>query len=241
MGLRMGLKAAHVQEAFSLIRKNGISPNAPSTKWDVIDPITKERFPPKAVLRTAKELADDTSPGTSGGWPTNDPLMALGYDIALKPHLEISDEAADLSNIPTSEPNEINRQRLVNARLGQGGFREALLELWNEKCAVTGCDLMAILRASHIKPWRNSNNVERLDPANGILLAASPDALFDSYLISFSETGAMLVNPSVQSSSLEQLGIPKGTQLDFRPKTKAYLIDHRSEFDKLSGGSSFVW
>jgi putative restriction endonuclease len=41
-----------------------------------------------------------------------------------------------------------------------------------------GLTTRALLRASHIKPWSQSTDSERLDPANGILLAAHIDALF---------------------------------------------------------------
>ena len=36
-----------------------------------------------------------------------------------------------------------------------------------------------ILIASHIKPWRVSNNNERLDVYNGLLLLPNLDKLFD--------------------------------------------------------------
>ena len=76
--------AVQVQRAFTLLRSRGFAPNGPSIKWDVIDPLTGERFPPKAVLRVAKELAGDKSSSLGGGWPTNDPLNKLGFEIVLK-------------------------------------------------------------------------------------------------------------------------------------------------------------
>lgn len=84
----MDLKPTHVQKAFSVLRTKGIAPNGPSTKWDVIDPETADGFPPKAVLRVAKELANDTSFSGGGGWPTNDRLRDLGFEITLKRDLE---------------------------------------------------------------------------------------------------------------------------------------------------------
>jgi putative restriction endonuclease len=39
-----------------------------------------------------------------------------------------------------------------------------------------------MLRASHIKPWSDCSNRERLDPLNGLLLVAHIDALFDNGL-----------------------------------------------------------
>ena len=53
------------------------------------------------------------------------------------------------------------------------------MRLWGGRCAVTGLDLPLLLRASHIKPWRDSDNRERLDPYNGLLLSPSYDAAFD--------------------------------------------------------------
>ncbi|HET9245398.1 MAG TPA: HNH endonuclease signature motif containing protein, partial [Xanthobacteraceae bacterium] len=52
----------------------------------------------------------------------------------------------------------------------------------------------AALRASHIKPWRESSDRERLDPANGLLLTANLDALFNDGLIAFDDEGQMLVS-----------------------------------------------
>lgn len=61
------------------------------------------------------------------------------------------------------------RRALIDARRGQGRFRSELDDYWGHACAVTNCKVRAVLRASHIKPWRLASNAERLDPANGIL------------------------------------------------------------------------
>ncbi|CAM5798368.1 HNH endonuclease [Rhizobacter fulvus] len=49
--------------------------------------------------------------------------------------------------------------------------------------------LPELLIASHIKPWRDSSNVERLDPTNGLLIAVHVDKLFDRHLLSFELQG----------------------------------------------------
>ena len=66
---------------------------------------------------------------------------------------------------------------------------------------MTGCENGALLRASHIKPWRNSDNHDRLYPYNGLLLAAHLDAAFDAGLISFSDEGRLLVHSSRLSAA----------------------------------------
>ena len=54
-------------------------------------------------------------------------------------------------------------------------------------CSVTNCELHKILISSHIVPWSKSNEKERLDVGNGILLSPNLDSLFDRHLISFQD------------------------------------------------------
>lgn len=230
----MAVSKRHVEQAFVAIRREGIAPNGPSTKWDIIDPETGERFPPKAVLRIAKYLAGDKSPLQGGGWPTNDPLQQLGFEIALKGELEPSlPIAEDLEAVENSDLDSTTKQRLVNARLGQGSFREALIEIWKGRCALTHCDLEPVLRASHIKPWRACNNYERLDPRNGILLAASADALFDRCLITISKQGELVLSPSICPEQLASIGLRSQSSVELPVSTQHYLNWHRAEFERI--------
>ncbi|MGH7460388.1 MAG: HNH endonuclease, partial [Longimicrobiales bacterium] len=64
---------------------------------------------------------------------------------------------------------------VVKQRVGQDLFREMLFEYWEGKCVVTGLAVPELLRASHAKPWAVSNDAERLDPYNGLLLAVHLD------------------------------------------------------------------
>jgi HNH endonuclease len=81
------------------------------------------------------------------------------------------------------------RAALVQARVGQGKFRSDVTSLWGkgEVCALTGIDVPELLIASHVKPWRDSSDEERLDACNGLLLATHVDKVFDRYLLSFRE------------------------------------------------------
>jgi hypothetical protein len=81
--------------------------------------------------------------------------------------IEIIDvaEGADISELGNVKPTE--RLALILARRGQGLFRDKLEKIWDARCAVTKCSIREVLRASHIKPWRNSNNDERRSPAPG--------------------------------------------------------------------------
>ena len=87
-------------------------------------------------------------------------------------------------------PRSTEVERLAVQRIGQGVFRESLLEYWDGKCPLTGIDDAALLRASHIVPWKDCpTDAERLDVHNGLLLSALWDAAFDRGLITFDDGG----------------------------------------------------
>ena len=52
------------------------------------------------------------------------------------------------------------------------------------------------LIASHIKPWKVSDNVLRLDGSNGLTLAPRIDRLFDKGYITFSQDGSLFLSGS---------------------------------------------
>src|SRR5690606_24495797 len=68
-------------------------------------------------------------------------------------------------------PDQTTKDALVRARIGQGRWRQDLLKHWSGKCAVTGLNVEALLRASHIKPRCDSDNKERLDVHNGFMFS----------------------------------------------------------------------
>jgi hypothetical protein len=124
--------------------------------------------------------------------------------------------------------SETSRKRLTDARLGQGKFRTQLDSAWGNACAVTGCSIQEVLRASHIKPWYSSNNRERLDPENGILLTAHLDALFDAGLISFDDAGAILKATLLVDDGNPQLSVSGRLHRPPSEKMKKYLAYHRN-------------
>src|SRR5262245_46674101 len=94
-------------------------------------------------------------------------------------------------------PDATEREEVRKARIGQGRFRQLLLELWGARCAITGVEIPAVLTASHIKPWRCAINAERLDPHNGLLVLPQYDRLFDRGFISLADDGTILVSPAL--------------------------------------------
>ncbi|MBR0749968.1 HNH endonuclease [Bradyrhizobium japonicum] len=139
------------------------------------------------------------------------------------------DVSADISRI-RSDPtvrSETTRKALIDARLGTGDFRGALARRWRNQCAVTGCAISEVLRASHIKPWAESSNKERLNPANGLLLVAHIDALFDRGLISFTDAGTMLLSASLGPKDRALFRLPARLRSDLSSLEKRFLNHHR--------------
>jgi hypothetical protein len=125
---------------------------------------------------------------------------------------------------------ETTRKALIDARRGQGAFRKKLDKLWGHACAATNCAVHPVLRASHIKPWRHSNNEERLDPANGILLSANIDILFDRGIVSFDDSGRMLTSCRLSAAEKRALGLPADLRRKPDARQRSYLAHHRKTF-----------
>ena len=99
--------------------------------------------------------------------------------------------------------------------------------MWNDRCAMTGTTFA--VRASHIKPWRDCSDDDRLDPSNGLPLVATLDALFDSHLISFDTEGRIMLSSHLPEHEWSFLGIASDMRLRTKPTidTKQYLQMHR--------------
>jgi predicted restriction endonuclease len=71
------------------------------------------------------------------------------------------------------------------------------MDYWGGRCALTGITEPVLLRASHIVPWADCNDEQRLDVHNGLLLSAFWDAAFDKGLVSFDDNGRPLPSPKL--------------------------------------------
>lgn len=130
----------------------------------------------------------------------------------------------------TSTIPETQRLQLAKARIGQGLFRK-LVMLVDPKCRVTGVEDPRLLIASHIKPWRDSTNQERIDGSNGIMLSPHIDALFDKHLLTFEDDGRMLVHTSLPRDVLDRWSIrPDKKVEEFRPEQSLFMSHHRRLF-----------
>jgi len=138
-----------------------------------------------------------------------------------------------LAALPATDTQSTEVQRLVHQRVGQDRYRQAMLAYWGGTCAVTGLTLAPALRASHAKPWADcTTDAERLDVFNGFLLSANLDALFDKFLISFSDAGDLLVSPQLTLADRQLLGLDAALKLRWVAAAHGpYLAFHRHRFE----------
>jgi putative restriction endonuclease len=129
-----------------------------------------------------------------------------------------------IANGPTT------KTALIDVRVGQNLFRNALINHWDGKCALTGLDNNELLIASHIKPWRACDNNERVNPNNGFLLSAHIDKLFDTGMISFDDNGRVIRSTQVTATTVATLSLNKYTKLratNLHAETQEFLRWHR--------------
>jgi hypothetical protein len=126
-------------------------------------------------------------------------------------------------------PRTTEAERWVIQRIGQDVFRDALMDYWGRRCPITGITEPALLRASHIVPWSDCTDAERLDVHNGLLLSALWDAAFDKGLVSFEDDGTVRVSSSLSETARAALGIASARPLTgLRDAHRANLAAHRA-------------
>ena len=151
------------------------------------------------------------------------------YSRSFDLYIEFIEQFSDSEEIEVLEirenPNltQTEKESIILSRKGQGKYRKDLIKLWKH-CCITKYKDVSILMASHIKPWKKSNNKERLDPYNGLLLLPNFDKVFDLGLISFDLEGKILISNKLKDYSL--IGIDKGMKIKILEQHKPYLIYH---------------
>ncbi len=127
----------------------------------------------------------------------------------------------------TKTPINTQRTGVTTHRVGQDLFRRKLLIKFNNKCAVTGIENEEMLLASHILPWRDADDFQRLDIENGILLDPFYDKLFDRFFISFSDSGKIILSEKLKKSQKLMEFVDTDAVIEVTDGMKKYLKIHR--------------
>ncbi|OAM19708.1 hypothetical protein A7P89_11510 [Eikenella corrodens] len=130
-------------------------------------------------------------------------------------------------------------ERIVKQRTQQKRYRQDLIDLWSGRCVLTDIDFGPILTASHIKRFSLCNENEAYDPANGLLLSAHIDKLFDQGFITFNNEGEIIYSKYLPNGLKEKIGIPSKAKILFKNLTQNkkneilnYIKFHREEIFK---------
>jgi putative restriction endonuclease len=184
------------------------------------------KVPPSLAMALYRLIGQDAS-------SVQDTAVAVGLAAQAEPPAEAVIEKWEEIEEQNIQANpllaETERLALVRARRGQGLFRQNVQKI-ERACRVTLVDRPEHLVASHAKPWRDSNNEERLDGENGLLLTPTMDHLFDKGFISFEDKGRLIVSPVVHTASLRKMGIDPDIPMNvgaFSEGQRVFLQFHR--------------
>ncbi len=146
-------------------------------------------------------------------------------------------EGEILENIirASQELSVTEKETLIRARVGQGKFRENVIEEYGF-CPLTRISDPKLLKASHIKPWAKcKDHSERLDTQNGIPFSPAADHLFDNGFITFDDKGYLLFSSQLKDSDYEAMGLKAsiGSRIELKSKKQGeYLKYHRDKIFK---------
>ncbi|MGO4155990.1 HNH endonuclease [Cupriavidus sp. YAF13] len=170
----------------------------------------------------------------SGGATTVErKLEAMGFRIerrnakpnggALSVEMDDVQDEAEASGAFDPHSLEDARRKTLAAivrRQGQPTFRRELLRAYGDRCAISGCDVLEVLEAAHIVPYRGpqTNHV-----SNGLLLRTDLHTLFDLGLLGIQpKTKVVAVAAALRST---EYGALHGNKL----RLPAVLRDYPNE------------
>lgn len=137
--------------------------------------------------------SEASTPGDISKQPSEPNVAAPLNQIGL------SDEAAD-DEFTLKDGDERKRiERQICVRRGQQVFRDDLRKRYGDRCLVTGCKVLAVLEAAHIKPYQGEKDNH---PENGLLLRADIHTLFDLDLLGIEPKSLRIeLHPSLADSA----------------------------------------
>lgn len=114
-------------------------------------------------------------------WASNI-VQGKGYDLTVGEGRRMWEECRErlmehrIPAVSETVADRYGKPRLVPPRLGQGGFRIAVMEAYDRQCAVTGEHSLPVLDAAHIVPYAadGENKV-----SNGLFLRSDVHKLYD--------------------------------------------------------------
>lgn len=149
----------------------------------------------------------------------------IQFDLKKQYEAEIKTEINKINKSPNLLKTE--KTTIIQSRIGQGNFRKDLINYW-KGCSFSKCEMREMLIASHIKPWRVSDNNERLDYFNGFLLLPNYDKLFDLGYITIDIKGKFIYSKFLPEENYIFFNLKKLSNVLIEDRHKPYLKYHNN-------------
>ncbi len=178
-----------------------------------------------------------------------DELGSTEIDLALDENREWIGSRARAFNFTEQQTTRLVEQKV---RIGQHRFARDVLRNYNQSCGFCGfapheLRRHGLLMASHIKPWKDSSNRERLDPRNGVAACPVHDKAFDSGLLAVN--GGLRIHraPAIEAQLQHDHGYARFfgegglhyhliLPADAKPPAPRYLRWHKEHIYQSTGG-----
>ncbi|WP_171130693.1 MULTISPECIES: HNH endonuclease [unclassified Ruegeria] len=197
-----------------------VSPVKPKDHMDVLKPLLPQKYSPIRANGDGNQVYLTEIPV-----PMAEVLLSLiGRQLIVS-----IDEGQARAIQNRTDIGVTEKYQLVLSRVGQGQYRKNL-EQHEVGCRVTGVTDGRFLTASHIKPWSKSNDFEKIDGNNGLLLSPHVDRLFDRGYISFEDNGDIILDPSLPVEVISVWGLLKAIEKRrLSAKQAVYMSYHRNK------------
>lgn len=200
----------------------GTDPEAADNKW--LREAFENQTPIIYFLGIAPARYEAMMPAFVAGWDANALKARLVFGLPLQEALTVANPSgqARIGEYPEHMEERRYALRTVKQRLHQSSFREALIQAYRGRCAISGIPEPLLLDAAHIAPDGNEKLGQPIVP-NGIPLSKIHHAAFDANLIGIDPDYRLHVSDRLLDKKdgplLEGLKQLKGTSIHL-PKRK---------------------
>lgn len=154
-------------------------------------------------------------------------LTPLYQGLRFQDQIELENKLLDLMDDDTLNTiEETEKLTYIKARIGHSKLKEILVKK-DGCCKICGLSDERFLIASHIKPWSQSNNQERLDLNNVLLLCPHHDSAFDKGYITFDQDGMMLISSELTIETRLLLNLNTEKKIELTEKQSEYMRWHK--------------
>lgn len=149
----------------------GSDPDHADNRW--MREAMEQRIPIIYFIGVAPQLFTAIVPAYIGGWDRNALSARVGFCDPVNDHVGVMEDSA---------PERRYALRAVQQRLHQASFREAVIQAYGGRCALSGLPELRLIDAAHIISDRDEKFGQPVVP-NGIPLTKIHHAAFDAHLI----------------------------------------------------------